>query len=44
MFMCPVCRKTICNSCKHEGALKPGQCANKKPCAPEVQAAKPPKK
>ncbi|MCC6546677.1 hypothetical protein IT570_05865 [Candidatus Sumerlaeota bacterium] len=39
MFMCPLCRKTICNSCKHEGALKAGQCAKKTTCSPEEQVA-----
>lgn len=32
MHMCPVCRKVICRRCKHDGPLKPGQCAKKEPC------------
>ena len=32
MHMCPVCRKVICPRCKHEGPLKPGQCARAEPC------------
>jgi hypothetical protein len=42
MHMCPVCRKTICRNCKHEGPLQPGRCAKKEPCEnPSPPAAKP---
>ncbi len=33
MHMCPVCRKTICRVCKHDGPLEAGSCAKKEPCA-----------
>ena len=39
MHMCPVCRKTICRNCKHDGPLRPGHCAAKVPC--EVQKGPP---
>lgn len=35
MNMCPVCRKSICRRCQHDGALKAGQCARAEPCSDE---------
>lgn len=32
MFMCPACRKTICNRCAHESPFPPNVCINKRPC------------
>lgn len=32
MQMCPVCRKTVCRRCKHDGLPRAGYCLKSPPC------------